>query len=433
LVLYLLGNFVEANSGVGYASCFGDYQSLLSPNSVVSSGLGSFIQGEDWTYTTAVCSNWANPFAGACVAVTCDPSGSGATGGMRCNSGTTYVRIIDSLGNGCSGNPMHLFDLNNVPFNQVAYDGASCSGAFALKYSTVSCQTAGIVKGGIKIGIPPQQSSPYCPSFVFSNVGGSGAIHSVSVSTDGNTWIPFKRNSYNGARWDCPGQGNFLGNSLSFKLTSCTVDSVFQTCAPADTIVLNTVLPSSWCNGGTSACPSNSWQAGTNFQSSGGPSSQPPSNPVLPSGSSTVRCGADWTSANRACGTTCSAANPTCPSGQCYADLDASPCSNKPSTKSSTRCGAGWANANSKCGNACSIDGDCPAGEQCFASLDMTPCPSAAMSENGNTYTEASVISPAERPAWQIGLIVLAVVFVVGIAVVGSVMIFRRKKEEEKV
>jgi len=300
---------------------------------------------------------------------------------------------------------------------------------------------AGIVSGGIKIGIQPQLSSPWSPSFVFSNVGGSGAIHSVSVSVDGGAnWIPFKRNAYNGARWDSNGQGNFVDKSLSFKLTSCTVDSVFQGCVAADTIVLKSVLPNNWCSNAGSACPANSWQAGTNFQSAG--SSQPTVNPVPPTvnpvppttnpgSSSTVRCGADWTSANRACGVTCSAANPTCPSGQmCYADLDSSPCSSSSTTVSSTRCGAGWADANSKCGNVCKIDGDCPSG-QCFASLAMTPCGSNALSDNGNTYTEASPVSSYELPTWQIGLIVGSVVFV--IAVVSVTILISRKKEEERV
>lgn len=99
----------------------------------------------------------------------------------------TYVRVVDKLGNDCSGADFgkHVFDLNNVPFDQIGGDGASCSGLMNVNYESVDCGAVGLVRGGVKVGIIPNQVDPWCPPFVFSNVAGSGALSSVQVSTYG--------------------------------------------------------------------------------------------------------------------------------------------------------------------------------------------------------------------------------------------------------
>jgi len=253
--------------GNGWASCFGDYESLLSAN-VVASGLGSFIQGEDFTYTTAICSTWQNFASGSCYQVQCTQGLSN----LVCTNAVTYVRSIDSLGNACtgSGTNLHVFDLNNVPFNQLGSDGASCSGGFDVSYTPVDCIASGLVSGGIKVGLAPNQVDPWCPSFTFSNVGDSGGLYSVSVSPDGgSTWYPFKRNTGNGARWDCAGgAGNYLGQSLSFSFVSCATSSLPSSCVSSgNTLVVPNFIPSNWCANQGSPCTSNSWQASNNFGS----------------------------------------------------------------------------------------------------------------------------------------------------------------------
>lgn len=70
---------------------------------------------------------------------------------MICSGKSTNVRVIDKLGNDCSGNPIHVFDLNNIPFNIIASDGASCSGLMNVEYQPIDCVAAGLVTGGVKV------------------------------------------------------------------------------------------------------------------------------------------------------------------------------------------------------------------------------------------------------------------------------------------
>jgi len=54
-------------------------------------------------------------------------------------------------------------------------------------------------------------------------------------------------------------------------------------------------------------------------------------NPPAQGGSGTVRCGVDWTEANAKCGAKCVSSDSECPSGEkCFADLDASKCTQAP-------------------------------------------------------------------------------------------------------
>jgi len=249
----------------GWASCFGDYRAIISANAVAS-GLGSFIRGEDFTYTTAICNTWQNFASGTCYQVKC-------TSGMNnlvCKNALTYVRSIDSLGNGCTSSNNHVFDLNDVPFDKLGTDGASCSGLFNVEYQPVNCQTVGLVSGGIKVGLAPNQVDPWCPAFTFSNVGDTGGLFSVSVSPDGgSTWYPFRRNTGNGARWDCNGgSGKYLGKSLSFRFVSCAINSLPSSCQSSQkTLEVKDFIPSNWCSNSASPCNVNSWQASKNFGS----------------------------------------------------------------------------------------------------------------------------------------------------------------------
>jgi hypothetical protein len=61
--------------------------------------------------------------------------------------------VIDKLGNDCSGADFakHVFDLNNIPFNQIGSDGASCSGLMNVNYQAVDCGDSGVISGGIKV------------------------------------------------------------------------------------------------------------------------------------------------------------------------------------------------------------------------------------------------------------------------------------------
>jgi len=265
-IIFLVALFLVAvNSLSGWASCFGDYRSLVGANAVAS-GIGSYISGEDFTYTTAICSTWQNFASGSCYSVKCTKG----QNNLACKNAVTYVRSIDSLGNTCSGSGtgMHVFDLNDVPFNLLGSDGASCSGNFEVEYQPVDCKSAGLVSGGIKLGLAPNQVDPWCPAFTFSNVGDSGGLYSVSVSPDsGANWYSFKRNTGNGARWDCNGgAGKYLGKSLSFRLVSCSVNSLPSSCVSSGkTLTVNNFLPSGWCSNGGSPCNINSWQASNNF------------------------------------------------------------------------------------------------------------------------------------------------------------------------
>eukprot|EP00929_Paragymnodinium_shiwhaense_P122886 TRINITY_DN96134_c0_g1_i1.p1 TRINITY_DN96134_c0_g1~~TRINITY_DN96134_c0_g1_i1.p1 ORF type:complete len:314 (+),score=27.09 TRINITY_DN96134_c0_g1_i1:119-1060(+) len=256
----------------GYASCYGNYEDRLPDNSVAC-GLGDFIAGEDFTYTTAICSTWVNWACGSCATVTCD---SGKTANMGCSSSpTTKVRVIDSLGNACgSGTSNHVFDISTVPFSSIVTEGGAagtCSGEVYVKYESVSCSAAGLVSGGLKIGILGGQSDPWCPPFWFSNVGGAGGLYSVEVSSDGGkNWNQYTRNSGNGCRWDCSTDGgSYLGKSLSFRLELCSQDDLPSSCtASGSKVTLTDALPTDWCANGASPCDQNSWQLSQNFDDS---------------------------------------------------------------------------------------------------------------------------------------------------------------------
>merc|ERR1711879_838787 len=152
---------------------------------------------------------------------------------------------------------------------------AGCSGEVYVKYAPVSCSAVGIVTGGIKIGIQPNQQDPWCPPFWFANVGGAGALSGVHVSSDGGSnWYEYQRNSGNGGRWDCKqgngggwaNSGNYLGKQLSFKLELCDIASLPETCTPSgSTLELIDALPANWCANGASPCTSDSWQVSQNF------------------------------------------------------------------------------------------------------------------------------------------------------------------------
>jgi hypothetical protein len=91
----------------GSASCYGDYQNILLGGSIVQSGIGnyitgvqfnqleyqfiydkspvnSYLTGEDFRYTSAMCNTWANTNAGACFRVSCL---GGRTANMNCKPG----------------------------------------------------------------------------------------------------------------------------------------------------------------------------------------------------------------------------------------------------------------------------------------------------------------------------------------------------------
>jgi len=153
---------------------------------------------------------------------------------------------------------------------------------------------------------------------------------------------------------------------------------------------------------------------------------------------STVRCGADWGSANSGCGSTC-ATNADCPSGQsCFASLNAcsgnsnSNTNSVPVTLSSVRCGADWNSANTGCGNSCATNADCAAGTFCFASLStQVTCTSAAITDNSQSFSGTTPVNGNELSPAAIVLIVGGILFVL-IVVVLVFLVFRPKKIVEQ-
>jgi len=257
----------------GYASCYGNYKKRLSSNDVAC-GYGSFIEGEDFLKTTALCQTWAHEACGMCISVKCTE---GRTPNMACTNKVQRVKVIDTLGGACNpsaGRENHVLDLNQNPFKRIAKENGErkCSGQVYVQYRAGNCKS--LVTGGIKIGLAPDQVDPWCPPFTFSNVGQAGALYAVSVSSDGGrTWNEYQRNSGNGARWDCKDQsaagggGSYLGNQISFRLEVCTLkDLPFQCTSSGIKRTLIDALPADWCKNGVSPCTSNSWQVTNNFR-----------------------------------------------------------------------------------------------------------------------------------------------------------------------
>lgn len=259
----------------GSASCFGNYVGVSS--SPQACGTGNWIDGEDWTYSTAMCHNWnqvGQSTCNSCYEVKC-VTGSAMTANMGCSSAITKVKVVDTLASSaCSSG--HVFDLNDVTYSAIATEGgatAGCSGHINVQYRPVSCDAVDLVSSGIKIGLLQNQVDPWCPPFFFSNVAGAGALHSVQVSVDGGTtWLSLQQVNTNGARWDCQGsQGTYLGNALSFKLETCALASLPQSCASSgEYLTLIDVLPSNWCANGATPCTQQTFQSSQNFGTASG-------------------------------------------------------------------------------------------------------------------------------------------------------------------
>jgi len=258
----------------GYASCYGNYQERLNSNNVAC-GYGSFIKGENFKKTTALCQTWAHEACGSCIKVKCT---SGRTPNMACSTRPGQkVKVIDTLGGACDrsrGREGHVLDLNTNPYKKISRENgvSKCSGEVYVKYKATSCNS--LVSGGIKIGLAPGQVDPWCPPFTFSNVGSAGGLYAVSVSSNGGiTWNPYQRNTGNGARWDCKsfsatdGAGTYLGNKISFRLEICDIKALPFECKSSGKVrTLIDALPADWCKNGVSPCTSNSWQATKNFR-----------------------------------------------------------------------------------------------------------------------------------------------------------------------
>jgi len=269
------GNVTAACWKQGFASCYGDYQNILNQGGIsVACGYGNYITGENFIYTTAICNNWASEACGSCYEVQCE---TGRTANVECIPGvTTYVRAIDRLGPSCTNSPPrenHVFDLNDVPYKLLATDSGvpSCDGEYYVKYRAVSCSgVAGIVSGGLKISIVPNDVDPWCPPFVFSNVGGAGALYAVSVSSDGgSTWNVYRQQvAANGGRWDCTsGQGTYLSKPLSFRLELCNLAALPEACqASGNMLTVIDALPANWCGSAGSPCTTATFQVSENFQ-----------------------------------------------------------------------------------------------------------------------------------------------------------------------
>jgi len=254
----------------GYASCYGDYRTDIA--SYPGCGFGDYVSGEDFTYTTAICNTWAQKVCGSCYHVECDSGKSPNTG---CSGKSVYVKAIDVLGSTCGSTPQsHIFDLNDVPWAELATENGSpsqCSGHVHVKYQAVSCQAAGLVTAGLKVGIMPDQCDPWCPPFWFANVGGAGAIFSVEVSTDGGaTWNTYTQNAGNGARWDCPaGNADYRTSALSFRIELCDLAALPEVCiASGEKMTWINELPITWCPPhatNPNICGTTSFQLSSNF------------------------------------------------------------------------------------------------------------------------------------------------------------------------
>merc|ERR1711865_76757 len=261
----------------GTASCYGNYvNDLANPQSC---GLGSWITGENWVYTSAICHNWnavGSSTCNSCYEVKCS---SGNTANMGCAGATTKVKIVDTLASSaCSSG--HVFDLSDVPYTAIATENgaqAGCSGSINVQYRPVSCDASGLVTGGIKIGLLANQVDPWQGTFYFSNVGGSGALKSVMVSNDGGTtWHSFTQTNTNGARWDgstsaAQGAGTWLNNKISFKLETCALSALPQSCDDSGEVLeIIDALPSDWCGNTVTPCALQTFQVSQNFGTASG-------------------------------------------------------------------------------------------------------------------------------------------------------------------
>uniref|UniRef100_A0A6T1YXE8 Expansin-like EG45 domain-containing protein n=1 Tax=Eutreptiella gymnastica TaxID=73025 RepID=A0A6T1YXE8_9EUGL len=372
-------------AATGYASCYGNYQNHLGDNNVAC-GMGNFMTGEDFTYTTAICQTWASTACGSCYQVQCT---GGKTANVACTGSTTNVRVIDTLGGACTGTGqnVHVFDLSTVPYSALATEGGNpigCSGEYYVEYSAVSCTTAGLVTGGLKIGLMQNQADPWCPPFWFSNVGEAGGLWGVEVSPDsGTTWHRYTRNTGNGARWDCTnmgGAGTYLNNPISFRLELCDINQLPNTCAASGVIqTFTNALPSNWCANGASPCTSNSWQLSTNFGSGTSTTSSGTGTTTTSSGTSTSSTSSGTGTTSTSSGTSTS----TTSSG-----TSTSTTSSGTST-SSTSSGTGTSTTSS----SGTTTGGSTGGTVCTAST----CPTS-ISQAGSSTVDSSMLYPASVP-----------------------------------
>eukprot|EP00808_Paulinella_micropora_P025706 g58617.t1 len=164
-----------------------------------------------------------------------------------------------------------------------------------------------------------------CSNKVVVSVGRSGG-NSKTVTASTSVTCPATVSKYNwlgGYTWPDTFAVTTSGSQVSVRRTDSTsgwgMDLRFECCPAASSVIpqWGTCSPSDTCVSGTVCCVAPADTTKTTCR---------PSWDCKTTGSSTIRCGSDWTNANSRCGTACSS-DANCPSGQrCFRDLSLTPC-----------------------------------------------------------------------------------------------------------
>ncbi|CAA0830339.1 Expansin-A9 [Striga hermonthica] len=133
----------------------------------------------------------------------------------------------------CSA-PNEHFDLSQPAFLQIAEYEA---GIVPIKYRRVPCKK----QGGIRFTI---NGNPYFNLVTVTNVGGSGDVAKLEVSSQAQQWAVLSRNW--GQKWET--NTKLVGQALSFRITT----------SDGRKLTLNNIVPNDWQFGKT--------YEGTNFQ-----------------------------------------------------------------------------------------------------------------------------------------------------------------------
>eukprot|EP00808_Paulinella_micropora_P005336 g28080.t1 len=234
-------------------------------------------------------------------------------------------------------NSMHdsMYDNSSTPMNstrrritaivanwQTCYPGDTCSGGY------VCCVApADTVKTTCRPSSDCKATVPSCSNKVVVSVGSSGG-NSKTVTASTSVTCPATVSKYNwlgGYTWNDLFAVTTSGSQVSVRRTDSTtgwgMDLRFECCPAAQVIPQwGTCSLSDTCVSGTVCCVAPADSIKTTCRPSW--DCKPPGG----GGSSTIRCGSDWTNANMQCGTACQS-DANCPSGQkCFRDLSLAPC-----------------------------------------------------------------------------------------------------------
>ncbi|XP_050379795.1 expansin-A4-like [Argentina anserina] len=207
---------VAAGWDFGHATFYGDSAGRGTEGGACGYG-DPFVQGYG-VATAALSTALYNKgqTCGACFEIYC------ANNPQWCQPGTIKVTVTNECPGGPCASPQKHFDLTMPMFLKIAK--APQAGIIPIGFRRTWCTK----RGGIRFAF---EGNPNFLLILVSNVGGAGDVVDVKIKGSRQpTWWTMKRNW--GQKWET--DGNLVGQSLSFQVTTSDGKSLQTSVAPAN-------------------------------------------------------------------------------------------------------------------------------------------------------------------------------------------------------